>query len=54
MGELVLGMGDFDGRVGKPMKGYENVHGGNGIGERNMKGKMLEFCDGSVEGKRGK
>ena len=28
------------------IEGYESVHGGNGIGERNVKGKMLlELCD---------
>ena len=46
MGELVLGMGDFNGHVGKRIEGYEGVHGGNGIGKRNVEGKMLlEFCD---------
>ena len=46
MGELVLGMGDFNGHVGKQIEGYEDVHGRNGIGERNVEGKMLlEFCD---------
>ena len=45
MGELVLGIGDFNGHVGKQSEGYEDVHGGNGIGERNVEGKMLEFCD---------
>ena len=36
-------MGDFNGHVGKRI---EDVQGGNGIGERNMEGKMLlEFCD---------
>ena len=46
MGELVLGMGDFNGQVGKWMEGYEGVHGGNGIRKRNVEGKMLlEFCD---------
>ena len=46
MGELVLGMGDFNGHVGKRIEGYEGVHGGNEIGERNVEGKMmLEFCD---------
>ena len=46
MGELVLGMGDFNGHVGKQIEGYEGVHGGNEIGERNVEGKMmLEFCD---------
>ena len=43
--ELVLGMGDFNGHVGKRIEGYEGVHGGNGIGESNVEGKMLEFCD---------
>ena len=41
VGELVLGMGDFNGHDGKQIEGYEDVHGGNGIGERNMEGKML-------------
>ena len=46
VGELVLGMGVFDGHAGKRIKGYEDVHRGNGIGERNVEGKMLlEFCD---------
>ncbi|XP_067056003.1 uncharacterized protein [Acropora muricata] len=43
VGELVLlGMGDFN---GKQIEGYEGVHGENGIGERNVEGKLLEFCD---------
>ena len=45
VGELVLGMADFNGYVGKQSEGYEDAHGGNGIGERNVEGKMLEFCD---------
>ena len=45
--ELVLGLGDFNGHVGKSSQGFEGVHGGNGIGERNAEGRMLlEFCDG--------
>ena len=45
-GDLVLGMGDFNGPVGKQIEGYEDVHGGNGIGERNVEGKiLLEVCD---------
>ena len=32
VGELVLGMGDFNGHVGKHSEGYEDMHGGNGIG----------------------
>ena len=44
-GELVLDIGDFNGHVGKQIEGYEDVHGGNGIGERNMEGKvLLELC----------
>uniref|UniRef100_A0A0L8H466 Endonuclease/exonuclease/phosphatase domain-containing protein n=1 Tax=Octopus bimaculoides TaxID=37653 RepID=A0A0L8H466_OCTBM len=39
-------MGDFNGHVGKWIQGFEGVHGGNGIGERNVEGRMLlEFCD---------
>ena len=39
-------MGHFNGHVGKRIEGYECVHGGNGIWERNVEGKMfLEFCD---------
>ena len=45
VGELVLGMGDFNGHVGKLIEDYEGLHGGNGIGERNVEKKMLEFCD---------
>ena len=64
MGELVLGMSDFNGHVGKRIEGYEGVLEGNGIGERNVEIKiMLEFCDekelfvGNLwfkKGKRGK
>ena len=45
MDEIVLGRGDFNGHVEKWIDGYEDVHGGNRLGERNVKGKMLEFCD---------
>ena len=45
--ELVLGLGDFNGHVGRLIEGFEGVHGGNGIGERNAEGRLLlEFCDG--------
>ena len=41
-----MSMGDFNGHVGKWIEGYEGVHEGNGIGERNVEVKMLlEFCD---------
>ena len=46
VGELVLGTSDSNGHVGKRIEGYESVHGGNGIGEINVKGKMLlAVCD---------
>ena len=59
MSELVLGMGDFNGQVGKWIDGY----GGNGIGEKKVEGKMLNkvmkrSCawqrHGSEKGRRGK
>ena len=31
--ELTLGIGDFNGHVGKKVDGFEGVHGRNGIGE---------------------
>ena len=37
-GELELGIADFNGHVGKQIEGYECVHGGNGIGQRNVEG----------------
>ena len=31
---------------GKCAEGFEGVHGGNGIGKRNVEGRrLLEFCD---------
>ena len=44
--ELTLGVGDFNGHVGKKVDGFEGVHGRNRIGEQNLEGRMLlEFCD---------
>ena len=44
--DMVLGLGDFNGHVGKKSEGFEGVHGGYGIGERNKEGRMLlDFCD---------
>ena len=44
--ELVLGLGDFNGQVGKCAKGFEGIHEGYGIGKRNAEGRMLlGFCD---------
>ena len=33
--EVVFGHGDFNGHVSEEIKGFEGVHGGNGIGKRN-------------------
>ena len=43
--KLVLGLGDFNGHVGKCAEGIEGIHGGYGIGKRNAEGRMLlDFC----------
>ena len=45
-GKVVFRLEDFNGHVGKEIEGFEGVHGGNGIGKRNVEGRMLhEFCD---------
>ena len=42
-GEVILGLGDFNGHVGRWIDGFEGVHG---IGKRNVEGRrLLEFCD---------
>ena len=47
-GEVVLGLGDFNGHVGRRIDGFELVHGGYGTGKRNVEGRrLLEFCDES-------
>ena len=44
--ELVLGLGDFNGHIGKCAEGSEGIHRGYGIGKRNLEGRMLlDFCD---------
>ena len=43
---MVFGLGDFNGRVGEEIEGFEHVYGGNGMGQRNAEGRMLlELCD---------
>ena len=43
--EMVLGLGDFNGHKGKCAEGFEGIHGGYGIGKRNVEGRMLPaFC----------
>ena len=44
--ELVLGLGDFNGNVGKCAEGFGSIHGGYGIGKRNAEGRLLlDFCN---------
>ena len=46
LSEGVFGLEDFNGHVGEEIEGFEGVHDGNGIGQRNAEGRMLlEFCD---------
>ena len=43
---IEFGDADFNGHVGKKGDGFEGVHGGNGIEEQNLEGRMqLESCD---------
>ena len=39
--EVVLGLGNFNGHVGKCAEGFEGIHGGYGIRKRNAEGRML-------------
>ena len=44
--ELVLSLRYVKGHVGKRAEGFEGIHGGYGIEERNTEGRMLlDFCD---------
>ena len=43
--EVLICLGDFNGHIGKKVDGFEGVHGGFGIGKRNLEGRLLlEFC----------
>ena len=43
--EFLLICGDLNGHVGKGTDGFDNVHGGNGFGDRNADGvRLLDFC----------
>ena len=44
---FLICLGDSNGQVGKQIDGFDGVHGGLNVGERNVKGRLLlEFCDG--------
>ena len=43
---MTLGIGDFNGHVGKKVDRFEGVHGRNEIAEQNWEDRMLlEFCN---------
>ena len=43
--DLVISLGDFNGHVGWHIDEFDGVHGGYGLGQRNLDGRMLlEFC----------
>ena len=43
--DLVMCLGDINGHVGRHIDGSDGVHGGYGVGQRNLEGRMLlEFC----------
>ena len=44
--KVVLGLGDFNGHVGRRIDGFEGVHGRYEIGEGNVEGRrLLQFYD---------
>ena len=44
-GDIVMVIGDFNSKIGNDNRGYEDVMGKFGLGERNERGeRMLEFC----------
>ena len=43
-GDLVMCLGDFNGHVGTHIDRFSGLHGGCGVGQRNLEGLLLEFC----------
>ena len=44
-GDVVMRLDDFSGNVGRHIDGFHGAHGGYGVGQRNLVGRMLlEFC----------
>ena len=39
--DLVMCLGEFNGHMQRHIGGYYGVHGGDGIGQRNLEGRML-------------
>ena len=43
--DLFMCLGDINGHVGRHINGFDGVHGGYGLSQRNMEAKMLlEYC----------
>ena len=43
--DLVMCLGYFNGHVGRHIDSFDGVHGGYGVGQRNLEGRMLlNFC----------
>ena len=43
--DLVMCLCDINGHIGRHIDGFNRVHGGYGVGQRNLDGSMLlEFC----------
>ena len=40
-GDLVMCLGEFSGHVGWHVDGFDGVHGGFDVGQRNFEGRML-------------
>ena len=44
-GDLVMRLGDLNGHIGKHVDRFDGVHGGYGVGKRNLERRMsLQFC----------
>ena len=43
--DLVICLGGLNGHVGRHVDGSDGMHGGYGVGQRKLEGRMLlEFC----------
>ena len=43
-GDSVMCLGVFNGHVGRHIDGFNGIHGGYGVGQRNLEGRMLSEC----------
>ena len=44
--DLVIYLGELNGHVGRHIDGFDWVHGGYGVGQRNLEGRMLLVLSG--------